>query len=62
MHCLLNMNMVNSLLMDTSITWAPLYKTGLHLELVPSFIILTLYKTEIPLRWILSVGPEGVHL
>ena len=49
------MNMVNSLLMDTSITWAPLCKTGLRLELVPSFIWLSTRRKSLLDGYLVSV-------
>ena len=54
---------VNSLLTDTSIRRTPPWNR--HLELVPAFLYflyLTLYKTDISLRWTLTAGPKGVRL
>ena len=55
--CIMFSNTVDSLLTDTS-----LKRT---LELVPAFLYslyLTLYKTDISLRWTLTAGLKGVHL
>ena len=62
MHCLLNMNMVNSLLMDTSITWAPLCKTGLHLELVPPFIWLSTRRKSLLDGYLVSVLKVSIFI